>query len=74
MRKALGSFGSDAEKYSKYRAKVEERGWKYFYLTRSETYNPYRLEAVSTFGKERTFFLDTKGDWPRFVKEVARTL
>lgn len=72
--KALGSFGNDTEKYKKYRAKVEERGWKYFYLTRSETYNPYRLQAVSTFGKERAFFLDTEGDWARFVREVAKTL
>lgn len=72
--KALGSFGNDTEKYKKYRAKVEERGWNYFYLTRKETYNPYRLEAVSTFGEERAFFLDTEGDWVRFVREVARTL
>jgi len=70
--KALGSFGNDTKKYNKYRAKVEEKGWRYFYLTRSETYNPYRSEVVSTFGKERAFFLDTKGDWARFVKEVER--
>jgi hypothetical protein len=72
--KALGSFGNDAEKYKKYRVKVEERGWEYFYLTRSETYKPYRLEAFSTFGEEYAFFLDKKGDWGRFVREVKRTL
>jgi hypothetical protein len=70
--KALGSFGNDAEKYSRYRAKVEERGWVYCYLTRSETYNPYRLAAESAFGKERAFFLDKKGDWARFVREIRK--
>ena len=70
--KALGSFGDDAKKYSGYRAKVEEKGWVYCYLTRSETYHPYRLAAESAFGKERTFFLDTQGDWEAFVKEVLR--
>jgi len=71
--KALGSFGDDARKYRGYRAKVEEKGWAYCYLTRSETCNRYRSETVSTFGKERAFFLDTKGDWERFVKEVVKS-
>jgi len=71
--KALGSFGNDAKKYSCYRVKVEERGWVYCYLTRSETYKPYRLSTELTFGKGRAFFLDTKGDWERFVKEVIKS-
>jgi hypothetical protein len=71
--KALGSFGDDARKYSGYRAKVEERGWTYCYLTRSETYNPYRLATTSAFGKERAFFLDTEGDWERFVREIVKS-
>ncbi len=70
--KALGSFGDDARKYSGYRAKVEEKGWAYCYLTRSETYHPYRLATQSTFGKERAFFLDKRGDWERFVEEVLK--
>jgi len=70
--KALGSFGDDARKYSEYRAKVEDKGWAYCYLTRSETYHPYRLATESTFGKERAFFLDAQGDWQRFVKEVVK--
>jgi hypothetical protein len=70
--KALGSFGDDARKYSKYRAKVEERGWVYFYLTGSETYERYRSETASAFGREHTFFLDKEGDWERFVTEVAK--
>ncbi len=70
--KSLGSFGDDSRKYSGYRTKVEERGWVYCYLTRSETYYPYRLTAQTAFGKERSFFLDTEGDWERFVKEVLK--
>ena len=70
--KALGSFGDDARKYTGYRTKVEEKGWAYCYLTRSETYHPYRLATESAFGKDRAFFLDTEGDWERFVKEVLR--
>ncbi len=72
--KALGSFGKDDEKYKGYRAKVEERGWIYFYLTRCETYKPYRSATISTFGKDRTFFLDEKGEWTRFIKEVTKVL
>jgi hypothetical protein len=70
--KAIGSFGDDARKYSRYRAKVEEKGWVYCYLTGSETYAPYRSATESAFGKERTFFLDTEGDWERFVREIIK--
>ena len=71
--KALGSFGDDAKKYSGYRTKVEQKGWVYCYLTRGETYRPYRLATEEAFGKERAFFLDTQGDWERFVKEVLKS-
>jgi hypothetical protein len=72
--KALGSFGDDARKYSKYRTKVEDKGWTYCYLTRSETHQPYRLAAEEAFGKERAFFLDIQDedDWERFVREVLK--
>lgn len=50
---------------------MEEKGWTYCYVTRSETYKRYRSEMESVFGKEHTFFLDTGGDWERFIKEVA---
>jgi len=70
--KALGIFGNDAQKYSGYRVKAEENGWNYFYLTRGESYNPYRVAMQSTFGEERAFFLDSPGDWERFVKEVLK--
>ncbi|MFZ0943282.1 MAG: hypothetical protein WB930_14625 [Syntrophobacteraceae bacterium] len=71
--KALGFFSAgDAKKYSGYRTKVEQKGWVYCYLTRGETHNPYRLAAEEAFGKERAFFLDTRGDWERFVKVVQK--
>jgi hypothetical protein len=72
--KALGSFGDDARKYSGYRTKVEARGWVYLYLTRSETYRPYRMAAESAFGKNRAFFLDTEGHWERFISEIIGNL
>ena len=68
--KALGSFGNDAEKYIRYRAMVEERGWTYCYLTRQETYLPYRLKTKVIFGEENAFFLDTPGDWARFIEHI----
>jgi hypothetical protein len=70
--KALGIFGKDAQKYSGYRVKAEENGWSYFYLTRGESYSPYRISMRATFGEERAFFLDTPGDWERFVREVLK--
>ncbi len=69
--KVAGSFGDDDRKYSSYRTKVEEKGWIYYYVTRAETYKPYRLATISAFGNEHAFFLDTKGDWQRLVKAVA---
>lgn len=69
--KKAGSFGGSDSKYSSYRAKVEEKGWIYYYVTGGETHAPYRQETMSVFGSEYAFFLDTKGEWHRFVKSVA---
>ena len=71
--KALGIFGEkDAFKYRSYKVKAEENGWSYFYLTRGESYTPYRMAMQSTFGEDRAFFLDSPGDWKRFVREVLK--
>jgi hypothetical protein len=70
--KALGIFGNESRKYTGYRAKAEENGWSYFYMTRGESYGPYRAAMQSTFGEERAFFLDTPGEWERFVKEILK--
>ncbi len=69
--KVAGFFGNEAEKYSSFRIKAGDRQWTYYYLTGMETHKSYRLAAISAFGKEHAFFLDTKGDWQRFVKAVA---
>lgn len=50
---------------------VEERGWVYLYLTMQEGHAPYREATKSTFGLEHAFFLDTEGDWARFVGGVT---
>jgi hypothetical protein len=70
--KALGIFGKEAPKYSGYRVAAETSGWSYFYVTRGESYRPYRAAMQSAFGEERTFFLDTPGNWERFVTEVLK--
>jgi len=73
--KTCGIFGlDDARKYRRYRPKVEDEGWTYCYLTGSETYQRYRLVMEDAFGKERAFFLDTQGDWERFVIFVEGAL
>ena len=72
--KALGSFGDDAKKYYYYQNRVEEKGWVYFYITRSESYKPYRSSIETALGKEHVFFLDTDSDWKRFIDEIAKNM
>jgi hypothetical protein len=69
--KARGSFGAGDSKYCGYRKTVEGRGWIYLYVTMQETYVPYRQATKAMFGEERAFFLDTAGDWKRFVEVVV---
>jgi hypothetical protein len=64
--KALGLFSaSDMKKYSGYRVKAEQIDWTYFYVTRAESYHPYRIAMHTAFGEARAYFLDTEGDWGR---------
>lgn len=68
-----GSYDEKAnqlKKYSGYRKRVEEKGWRYLYLTGSETYKPNRETAKAIFGPDNTFFLDEPGDWKRFVEMI----
>lgn len=69
--RAFGSFGAGEEKYARYRIAVERRGWRYLYLTRREAGTFYRVRAQEVFGAGRAFFLDTAGEWRRFVGEVS---
>jgi hypothetical protein len=69
--KSGGFFSDVSERYLRYRTTIEAKGWHYFYLTLGETYAPYVKIARRTFGSRRAFFLDQKGEWPRFVSEVV---
>ncbi|HXR07905.1 MAG TPA: hypothetical protein VN765_11285 [Candidatus Acidoferrum sp.] len=72
--KVAGFFADVSARYRGYRKAVEAKGWHYFYLTLGESYERYVKIARRTFGKDRAFFLDQKGDWARFVSEVMRIL
>ena len=67
-----GLFGSqDAAKYSEYSKAASAKGWHYLYITQGETYKSYRAGITETLGRENVFFLDTEGDWDRFVGRLA---
>lgn len=68
--KVMGSFGPDDSKYKEYRTSAESKGWAYFYLAGEESYAPYRQATQSVFDVDKAFFLDTPGDWARFVDAV----
>ncbi len=68
--KSLGSFGSDIEKFRKYIPLVLKKGWIYLYLTRRERHEPYRKAFEEMFSRRHAFFLDTEGEWARFVGTV----
>lgn len=72
--KVAGFFDDVSERYLGYRKAVEAKGWHYFYLTLEESHKPYVKIARRTFGKDRAFFLDQKGEWSRFVSTVMRLL
>ncbi len=68
--KSLGSFGSDIEKFKRYIPVVLKKGWVYLYLTRRERHKPYREAFEGLFSRRHAFFLDTEGEWSRFVMTV----
>ena len=78
--KAAGSFGRKKDEkyigqtYELNKGYVEKRGWKYFYLTLHENNRSYRDAYESAFGKDNSFFLDTPGDWGKFVNAVAKCI
>lgn len=70
--KHSGLFSSDdAAKYREYRKAAGAKGWRYLYVTRGESYSPYRTGIAKALGSENVFFLDTKGDWNRFVRRLV---
>jgi hypothetical protein len=70
--KHSGLFGSeDADKYKEYRKAASSKGWRYLFVTRGESYPPYRTEIAKALGRENVSFLDAKGDWNRFVRRLV---
>ena len=70
-----GLFDSgDAAKYRDYRKAAVANGWEYLYITRGESYRPYRTGITKALGRENAFFLDTRGDWRRFVDRLDELL
>ena len=64
--KHTGIFSvGDIEKYAKYRNLVEKNGFRYLYLSKSETYKPFAEKYRKVFGKENVFLLDVEGDWAK---------
>jgi hypothetical protein len=69
--KHRGLFGSsDAAKYRDYKKAATANGWAYLFITGSESHRPYRTGITKALGRENVFFLDTKGDWKRFVRRL----
>ena len=70
-----GLFGSsDAAKYRDYRKAATTNGWSYLFITRSESYPPYRTGITEALGRENVFFLDRKGDWKRFMRRLEELI
>ncbi len=70
--KKSGLFSaSDVAKYRKYRKAVNDLGLEYLFITGGERYQPYRRGITTALGKANTFFLDTSGDWKRFINRLV---
>ncbi len=63
--------GGDTDKYEKYRKLIEDNGFQYMYLSKSETHEPYAEKCRKVFGKEDVFLLDVEGDWERFIESIS---
>jgi hypothetical protein len=73
--KAKGLFSGDAEtRYGKCKTAAEGLGYFYLYLTLEENYRRYRESICAAVGCENAFFLDTSGDWMRFIERVVQLL
>ena len=69
--KHTGIFSiGDTEKYEKYRKIIEDNGFQYLYLSKSETYKPYAEKYKEVFGEGNVFLLDVEGDWERFIELI----
>lgn len=69
--KVSGAYGRPViEKYARYRKLASADGLAYLYLTGREAYKPYHEGMIQALGPENAFFLDTDGEWERFVRRI----
>lgn len=69
--KVSGLFSfDDIQKYGKYRKAAEKQGLQYLFLSREESYAPYRKGIIKTLGKANVFYLSDKSEWSRFVARL----
>lgn len=73
--KSRGLFGVDGvERCRSCKDQAKEKGLEYLFFTRQEGHRPYREGIVDALGRKDAFFLDTEGDWERFVNRIASGL
>ena len=72
--KHTGIFNiDDFEKYKKYKNIINQNGFTYLYLSKSETHKPFTEKSKDIFGTENVFLLDVKGDWERFIRLLSNS-
>lgn len=59
-------------KYEEYRKAANALGLEYLFVTGSERYQLYRDGITKALGKRNAFFLDTSGEWKRFIDRVVQ--
>ncbi len=68
-------FGrSDAARYLRCALQAKAHGFRYAFVTLTETYAPYRAAIVESMGADNVFFLDQPGAWERLVQLIAFSL
>ena len=73
--KMSGLFSStDIVKYGRYRKATNATGVTYLFLTGGERYQRYRDGISKALKKENVFFLDTSGEWKRFINRLLQLL
>lgn len=70
--KTAGLFGiNDIQKYAECQSKARVLGMHFVFLSRSESYAPYRVGIGDALGAENVFFLDEPGSWERFITTLS---
>ena len=71
--KTSGIFGlSDVCRYQRYKKAAHINGYDYIFLSRGESYRPYRDGITKALGGSNVFYLDKRGAWGRFMTFLIR--